>query len=349
MPRRATEPVLKEIAPGIAAYLQPDGSWGLSNAGLIIGQRERLLVDTFFDLAHTRRLLDAFGKYAPGGHEPQITVNTHANGDHCFGNVLSKSGRVIASKRALLEMHDMPPRKLAGLIKAAKVVDGLGPVGAWMGRLFELLGLRLGADFVDAAPYVLEAFSRFDFEGIDFVLPNETFESELALDLGDLHVRLIELGPAHTGGDIVAYVPETKTLFCGDLLFEGMHPLIWAGTISTALQALERLLTLELDVVVPGHGELTDRAGIVRHIEYLRSLREAAEPLYHAGVSAERAAEQLIQRDFSGLREPERLVVNVAAAYREFSGRDKADSVISMFGAMARLSRLAEQGCLEGT
>jgi cyclase len=340
MPRRATEPVLREIAPGIAAYLQPDGSWGLSNAGLIVGQRERLLVDTFFDLAHTRRLLDAFGKYVPGGHEPQITVNTHANGDHCYGNVLSKSGRLIASKRASLEMHEMPPKKLAGLLKAAKMIDRIGPLGPWMGRLLKTFGLRVGADFFDAAPYVLKAFSRFDFENIEFVLPNETFDSELEIDLGGSTVRMIELGPAHTGGDIVIYVPETKTLFCGDLLFEGMHPLIWAGTISSYLQALERLLTLDLDVVVPGHGELTDRAGVVRHIEYLRSLREAAEPLYHAGISAERAAEQLIQRDFAGLREQERLIVNVAAAYREFSGRDEADSVISMFGAMARLSRL---------
>lgn len=341
MSSRSAEPVLQEVAPGIAAYLQPDGSWGLSNAGLIVGQRERLLVDTFFDLAHTRCLLDAFGKYVSGGNEPQVTVNTHANGDHCYGNVLTKSERVIASKRALSEMHEMPPRKLAGLIMAARLVKRSGPLGPWMSRLFNALGLRMGADFLDAAPYVLEAFSRFDFENIDFVLPNETFESELEIDLGDVHVRLIELGPAHTGGDIVAYVPEARTLFCGDLLFEGMHPLMWAGTPSSYLQALERLLKFELDVVVPGHGNLTDRTGIVRHIEYLRGLREAVEPLYHDGMGAEQAAMRLVQQDFGGLREKERLVVNVAAVYREFSGRTEADNVISLFGAMARLSRSA--------
>lgn len=331
------EPKLSEIADGVAAYLQPDGSWGLSNAGLVVGEHESLLVDTFFDLAHTRRMLDAFGRYVRS-NAPEVAVNTHANGDHCYGNVLAGSRRVIASKRAVHEMREMPPRKLAALMRAARGVERLGRLGPQLSRLCRALGLSMGSDFLDAAPYVLGAFSRFDFERIEFVLPNETFETELEIDLGSKRVRLLELGPAHTGGDIVAYLPETKTLFSGDLLFEGMHPLIWAGTLSSYASALERLLSLEIDVVVPGHGKLTDKAGIVRHLEYLTALRSAAAPLFRDGMNAEQAALRLMRQDFGALAGSERLVVNVAAAFREFRGQDTPDGVIPLFGAMSRLA-----------
>jgi cyclase len=329
---------LVELSSGVAAYLQGTGSWGLANAGLVIGEQDSLLVDTLFDLAHTRRMLEAFRTYRSRSDDARIVINTHANGDHCYGNALVKGRRIIASGRAVREMREMPPSKLAALLRAAGIAVRLGSARPLLARILEQVGLRLGADFLDAAPYVLSAFAPFEFGDIEAVLPNETFDGGLEIDLGGKRVSLLELGPAHSEGDIVAFVPETKTLFAGDLLFEGMHPLIWTGTISSYLLALERLLGLEPDVVVPGHGGLTDRAGILRHIEYLRGLRDEAEPFFYAGATPERAASTLIRKGFGNLREPERLVVNVRAAYREFEGNNAQSSVIGLFGSMSRLA-----------
>jgi glyoxylase-like metal-dependent hydrolase (beta-lactamase superfamily II) len=329
---------LREIADGVVAYLQPDGSWGLSNAGLIVGECESLLVDTLFDLAHTRRMLDAYRDYGRGLDQASVVVNTHANGDHCYGNQLFAGKRIVASNRAAREMREMLPSKLASLMKAATLARRLGSFRPKIGRLFKSMGLSVASDLLDAAPYVSAAFERFDYRDIELEFPNETFDGQLEIDLGGKHVLLLEVGPAHTAGDVVVYVPETKTLFSGDLLFEGMHPLVWGGTIAEYLGALERLLGLGPEVVIPGHGEVTDSASIVRHMTYLRALRDEAEPLYQSGASAEQAAATLMRQGFGQLREPERLVVNVTAAYREFAGLPAKNEVISLFGAMARLA-----------
>ena len=58
---------LHEVADGCHAYLQPDGSWGWSNAGLIVGDGASLLVDTLFDLKLTQRMLDSMATDHPGG------------------------------------------------------------------------------------------------------------------------------------------------------------------------------------------------------------------------------------------------------------------------------------------
>jgi len=70
---------LHEVAHNTYAYLQPDGGWGLSNAGLIVGDGESFLVDTLFDVDHTQVMLD---KVAPITKKAPIVgcLNTHENG-----------------------------------------------------------------------------------------------------------------------------------------------------------------------------------------------------------------------------------------------------------------------------
>jgi glyoxylase-like metal-dependent hydrolase (beta-lactamase superfamily II) len=77
---------LHDIGNGLWAYLQPDGSWGWSNAGLITDGDQCLLVDTLFDLKLTGEMLDAMRAAAPVARRIPRVVNTHNNGDHVFGN-----------------------------------------------------------------------------------------------------------------------------------------------------------------------------------------------------------------------------------------------------------------------
>src|SRR5207253_7405056 len=92
---RAYERGVHEVGDGVFAYLQPDGSWGWSNAGLVVGHGDSLLVDTLFDLKLTRRMLD---ELEPIAGRIGTVVNTHANGDHCWGNELMGNARIVASK-----------------------------------------------------------------------------------------------------------------------------------------------------------------------------------------------------------------------------------------------------------
>lgn len=88
---------LHDLGNGCYAYLQPDGSWGWSNAGLIADGEESLLVDTLFDLPMTAEMLAAMRDAVPAASSIGTLVNTHANGDHVFGNKLVGEAEIIAS------------------------------------------------------------------------------------------------------------------------------------------------------------------------------------------------------------------------------------------------------------
>src|SRR3974390_1313500 len=88
---------LQDLGSGCYAYLQPDGSWGLSNAGLLVDAGESLLVDTPFHLAHTEAMLTAMRAAPPAAARIGTVVNTHHNGDHCYGNELVAGAEIIAS------------------------------------------------------------------------------------------------------------------------------------------------------------------------------------------------------------------------------------------------------------
>ena len=300
---------LVEVADGVHAWLQPDGGWGWSNAGLVADGGAGLLVDTLFDLRLTADMLDAMHRRVPAA-EIGTVVNTHANGDHFYGNQLLAGSRIIASRRAAEEMPRMPPSYLAERMTAAPT---LGPVGAVLQHIF----------------------TPFNFEGIELALPTQTFDGELELAVGDTTVRLLELGPAHTEGDVVAEVPGRGVVFTGDLLFVGGHPVIWAGPVGNWVAALDRILAMDVDVVVPGHGPVTDKAGVREVRAYFVELEAAALPLWKEGLSPLEAARQLRIERAAGWGEAERLVVNIGACYRGF---DPAAEPVDTMSAMAALA-----------
>src|SRR3954465_162003 len=103
---------LHDLGDGCFAYLQPDGGWGWSNAGLIVGDGSSLLVDTLFDLRLTGEMLAAMETLTAAAPIAPL-VNTHANGDHCYGNELVSGAEIVASSAAAEEMSHVPPALLA--------------------------------------------------------------------------------------------------------------------------------------------------------------------------------------------------------------------------------------------
>ena len=102
--------------------------------------------------------------------------------------------------------------------------------------------------------FFARCFGAFDFAGIELTPPEQTFSGELALRVGETELRLIEVGPAHTRGDTLVHVPGARVLFTGDILFSGAHPIAWAGPVSNWIAACDRILAMELETIVPGHG-----------------------------------------------------------------------------------------------
>jgi len=111
-------------------------------------------------------------------------------------------------------------------------------------------------------------------------LPNETFEHEHVIEIGGKTIRLHHIGPAHTDGDLVVEFVEDRTIHTGDLLFNGRYPNIdleAGGSVKAWPHALERVLELDFDHVIPGHGPLTDRNGIRHFRAFLKDLARVAQ------------------------------------------------------------------------
>lgn len=306
---------LHELGGGCYAYLQPDGSWGWSNAGLVVDGDRSLLVDTLFDLALTREMLDSMKAAAPAvASGVDTVVNTHSNGDHCFGNELVADSEIVASAAAAEEMANESPAVLAGLLGQA---PQLGELGRFLQR----------------------CFGAFHFEGIRQTLPTRTFEGRLELAVGDKRVELIQVGPAHTRGDVLVHVPADRTIFTGDILFNQGHPILWAGPAANWIEACRRIAAMDVETVVPGHGPVTDRTGAVAMQGYLEYVSAEARKRYDAGMDAFEAARDIALDDYSSWGDAERIVVNVASLYREFSGDDSPLDIAGLFGQMARIAR----------
>lgn len=306
---------LHDLGNGCFAYLQPDGSWGWSNAGLVTDGGASLLVDTLFDLALTQEMLDRMGDAAPAARDIDILVNSHANGDHTFGNTLVGDADIIASKASAGEMVDFPPEQLAGMMRAA---PAMGETGEFLRSIFR----------------------GFDFEGIEAALPTRTFEGELKLKVGDKEVRLIEVGPAHTKGDILVHVPSDGVVYCGDILFIHATPILWEGPVSNWIRACELIQNMNADTIVPGHGPIIDKRGVEPLKEYLLYIEREARKRYDAGLDVMEAVADIALDDYSSWGCAERIVINVDTLYREFRGvGTKGRDVAPLFAMMARVAR----------
>jgi cyclase len=287
------------------------GSWGYSNAGLVESRGSTLLVDTLYDLALTRRMLDEMGRIAP---RIDSVVNTHANGDHCWGNQLVGEARVISSRAAAEEMKLLPPKLMHTMVRASRALVKAGPLLDAPMRLLGRLGVRRAGALADAASLLVERFGAFDFGAISLRLPDTTFDGRFVLQVGDKEVHLIEVGPAHTKGDVIVYVPSDRVVYTGDILFMGSHPVVWDGPIDNWIRACDRILELDVDVVVPGHGPLTSKLGVEQTKGYWRRVQQVVAETEAAGVSTEHAVEHLLREH--PWNEAERVVVNVDTAVR---------------------------------
>ena len=328
---------LHDLGNGVYAYTQLPGSWGWSNAGLVTDGDQSLLVDTLFDEKITAEMLAAMRRATPAACRIGTVVNTHGNGDHCYGNALVSDAEIIGTPGCVQDLREGPPSRNHLLLRVGAAIEALGTGGRVIGKVLNAVGIDRVALLVEATPLALPKLGHFDFAGVSLTLPNRTFQGELELQVGDKKVHLIEVGPAHTLGDAVVWVPGDKTLFTGDILFKDAHPVIWQGPVSNWTSALRRLLDMDIETVVPGHGPLTDKSGLAEQLRYLEVIAKQTRARYDAGMSVEQAARDLVLDEFKGWIDAERVYVNVHTLYRDFAGDPTPGDVLAMFAGMARL------------
>jgi cyclase len=280
----------------------------------VVDDERTLLIDTLFDRQLTQEMLGSMREAVPAAATIDTLVNTHANGDHCYGNELVGGARIVASERTAAEMTELPPAAMAALVKQA---PQMGELGA----------------------FFLDCFGAFDFGGIELALPGETFSGELPIRVGDRELELIEVGPAHTRGDTLVHVPAQRVLYSGDILFSGAHPIAWAGPVSNWIAACDRILEMDVEVIVPGHGPLADTAAVRELKAYFEYLYDQARRCHEAGMTALEAARSISLERWADWGESERLVANIANIYGELAGEHEPLNPLIAFEQMAALAR----------
>jgi cyclase len=299
---------LREVARDVYACLQEEKGLGTSNSGLV-NRAGGLVVDTFWDLPHTRDLID---HYAKVWRQPaRRVVNTHHNGDHCWGNQLFTDAEIIGHRKCVAAFGRERP------------------------EVMQMLRSQTESS-IPAMRSLAAKLADWDFTGIELKPPTTIVDDRMTIELDGIPVELIYVGPAHTGGDVIVHLPRERVVFTGDVLFRLCTPIGWDGTFDRWIAALDEIVALGPAVVVPGHGPLCGVEGPREMRAYLEYVRGEARRFFDAGVSVVDAASRVDLGPYASWTEPERIVFQMERAYRELRGEvyDAPLDVNALFAGM---------------
>jgi glyoxylase-like metal-dependent hydrolase (beta-lactamase superfamily II) len=236
---------LQSVAPK-AWFVQGESALGsqenqnfISNAGFVVTETGVVVVDALGSPALANRLVEKIRSVTalPITH----VIVTHYHADHIYGLQVFKAlgAKILAHRKALIYLNSDTAR------------------------------LRLQASQTDLAPWI---------DSATHLQPaDQWIDGPIDLVEGGVLFKLVPVGPAHTPEDIVVYIPGKKLLFSGDLVFRGRIPYVGGADSQQWIKSLDTLLALDAQVIVPGHGPLSEsaRTDMETTRDYLRFLRQA--------------------------------------------------------------------------
>jgi len=310
MTEQKPEPRLVTVAAGVHAWI---GAGGDSNAGAIETPEGLLIVDTQQYPRLGLALREA--ALARTGQPLRLVINTHCHLDHTHGNLVFADVPILAHEKTLAAMNAcLGPR--SG--DTWSVTDHDTKLRFLFGQ--NVLELVAGDDA--ARRWFAGRIGLPDYDTVAIRPPDETFAGDFAFHLPDDTVRLHYFGPAHCDGDIVVHLEKRKVVFLGDLLFHGRFPWLGDCDLDGLIAALDRVLALDVAIVVPGHGPPATLADVARFRDMLVELRAAVARAIKAGASEEAAVAEVALPQYANVqRYKEWMPLDVKAAYRYLRGR----------------------------
>jgi glyoxylase-like metal-dependent hydrolase (beta-lactamase superfamily II) len=304
------EPQLITVADGVHAWI---GANGDSNAGAIEAPEGLLVVDAQQYPRLAQRLRAAVIKRT--GKPLRMLIDTHCHLDHTSGNVVFADIPILAHEKTLTAMNAcLGPR--TG--ECWTITDFATKTRFLFGQNI----LELVPEEDPARRWFEGRISLPDYDTVVIRPPSETFADRFAFHLPDDTVHLHYFGPAHCDGDIVVHFEKRRVAFLGDLLFHRRFPWLGDCDLDGLIAALERVLALDLAVVIPGHGPPTTLAEVSRFRQMLIDLRTAVARAIRAGASEAAAEREVALPQYADLpRYQEWLALDVRAAYRYLRSR----------------------------
>jgi glyoxylase-like metal-dependent hydrolase (beta-lactamase superfamily II) len=273
----------------------------MSNAVIIEGDRDVLVVDSHVTPGGAWALREELKAVTP---KPiRFVVNSHFHFDHSHGNQIYGPEVEIIGHEFARQM-----------IVAGKSVDSRAYeffVGG-VPNTIKALEEKLAAATDQKARATLQAqldVQRNHLEGTKAVRPTPptvTLTEMMTLHRGAREIRIVHLGRGHTAGDVVVHLPKERIVATGDLLVEGTS-YMGDAYVTEWIETIERLKSLDFDIVLPGHGQAFKGKAKLDHWQaYLRDFWTQAQKLHQAGVPWEEAARQVDLRaqaiNYPGIR-----------------------------------------------
>ena len=277
------------------------------NSTIIASGGEVLLIDT-----KNSPFGDVLRRESSAGAKLVRVVNTHHHADHTGGNhAFTKDIPVLAHEKA-----------------AARVVK---QVDRYIGQIKQAI-MELDKTPEKTKALILDDFKKLDARKGDLkpeeFKPTETMGDQKELTVGATKLVLKHVGPGHTDNDVFIYIPDANVMVAGDLVFRRMHPFIDrdGGATTVGWRASCRAMMEMCDaktVVVPGHGEITDKSGIQEQITYFDDVCEQIGRLVKDGRTRN-DARGFVSPKYADYARPEGRPLTFGAIFDELDEAGKA-------------------------
>jgi glyoxylase-like metal-dependent hydrolase (beta-lactamase superfamily II) len=243
---------LRKLAENVYVFVQPALIWH-STAGVIVRDRDVVVVDSLTNEAMTRSLIEEIRNITD--NPVRLLINTHSHADHVYTNHLFPSATAVCSLR-----------------------------GREKTREFQLQQVLHDESFA-------RLFPDMDFSGGRYTLQDMSFTGVLSLYRNEREIRLIDLGPGHSESDVVVHLPREGIVFCGDLFMNGLPPLPSEGHATATIANMGMLEGLGAETYVAGHGNPGTRMDIAEQRTLLESLVRQSRQCFEQGLSYDEAME----------------------------------------------------------
>lgn len=303
---------LVKVAEGVYAAIAKPGGLASGNAGFVIGDESVLVFDTFLTPAALNELIEVIG--AQTKLPIKYAVNSHYHLDHTGGNqVLRARGVPIIAHDNLMKWQTAKNRRF--LPAPADLEKRRADVAKQLAET--------PANQNDKRTQLARQLRRFEaMMSITLTDPTVTFGSgTVHLYLGKLEVVLVTM-PGHTGGDVLAYIPDANVVLMGDLGWSKTLPNLVDATVNDWIPTLDQILTQHGTAkFVPGHGGVADASNIRDFRDYLDNLRSRVKQGIADGLTIDQAKEKLtLPEKFKSFAFQNFATPNVEDMYKELKG-----------------------------
>ena len=307
VPKAEDDFQLIKVADGVYAAIAKPGGLASGNAGFVIGDEGVLVFDTFFTPAAMEELI---GEIQALTKLPiKFAVNSHYHLDHTGGN------QVLAARGVPIIAHDNVLKWQTTKNKREDLQKRRADVAKQLSETPE--------DQKDKRASLERQIRRFDaMMTIKLTNPTVTFGSGVVrLYLGKREVVLSTL-PGHTGGDVLAYVPDANVAFTGDLGWSRTLPNLVDATVNDWIPTLDKILTqYPTAKFIPGHGNVAEATEIKDFRDYLDDLRARVKQGIADGLTVDQAKQQLkLPEKYKGFAFQNFATPNVEDMYKELKG-----------------------------